>query len=115
MLADCLSGKGFDVSEAANGEEALKMARETPPDLIVLDIETPGIDGVDGCRNVRDCAPVPIIIMSAPTADNELHAYEAGADGYFAKPFELQELLDCIHLLTRKASLAAGRSRPVTH
>src|SRR3954471_23571412 len=85
---------GYDVAVASTGLEALDEASRTPPDLVVLDLMLPGIDGWDVCRTVRARTDVPIIILVARSVkEDRLRGLDAGADDYVPKPFSPRELV----------------------
>ena len=112
-LARALGREGYDVSEAGDGRVALEGVLAAPPDLIILDIGLPGIDGLDVCRHVRDLHPqLPILMLTA--RDGELDTVaglDAGADDYVTKPFRLPVLLARVRAMLRRtapARLVAG-------
>ena len=98
MFAEMLSRKGYDVFEAACGEEALLKAKELEPDLILLDINLPDIDGYEIARRLRSCGNkhllyVPIIAITANALKGDAEkALEAGCDVYMSKPINIREL-----------------------
>jgi two-component system KDP operon response regulator KdpE len=94
-LRTILSPLGFQVIEAARGEEALELVRTTPVDAVLLDIDMPGIGGIATCRGIRRGFPaVPILMLTVHgTEDHKVEAFEAGADDYVTKPFQLRELI----------------------
>lgn len=94
MLSLVLEDEGFETATVMDGSEAVVAARNEEPDLILLDIMLPGVNGVDICRIVREESDVPIIMLTAKTDTEDLvTALEAGADDYVYKPFKPQELL----------------------
>ena len=95
--------EGFEVTMAASGDEALKKFKASPPNLMLLDIMLPGIDGWQVCREVRKISNVPIIMLSAKdeTFDKVL-GLELGADDYVAKPFDMKELVARIKAVSRR-------------
>ena len=94
MLALLLESEGFEVSVCATGNNALPLFRADRPDLVLLDVMLPGLDGVSVCRLIREESDVPIIMMSARTDSVDVIAVlEAGADDYVTKPFENSVLL----------------------
>ena len=100
--------RGFDVVEAASGEEGLKAAASTRPDAIILDLGLPGIDGIDVVRGVRGWSQVPIVILSVREAEAEkVAALDAGADDYVTKPFGMDELLARLRAALRRAAPAS--------
>ena len=83
----------FDVTEAGSGEEALGVLSESPPDLVVLDLGLPGIDGIETIRYVRTFSTVPVLVLTVRDAlADKIAALESGADDYVLKPFEPEEL-----------------------
>jgi two-component system KDP operon response regulator KdpE len=103
-----LEASGYEVLAATNGEEAVNLAIETQPDLILLDIMLPGQDGYAACKQIRRFSQVPIIMVTAfEQTDNIVKGLDAGADDYITKPFSAQELLARIRALLRRASMSA--------
>jgi two-component system alkaline phosphatase synthesis response regulator PhoP len=98
-----LNRDGYRVLTAYNGNEALRLAREGHPDLIVLDIMLPGINGLDVCRILRRESDVPIIMLTALTTDNDrLAGLNLGADDYVPKPFSPRELAARVRAVLRR-------------
>ena len=95
--------EGFEVTMAASGDEALKLFKASPPNLMLLDIMLPGMDGWQVCREVRKISNIPIIMLSAKdeTFDKVL-GLELGADDYVAKPFDMKELVARIKAVSRR-------------
>lgn len=92
-LSTLLTQEGYEVATAADGPQALAAARAQRPDLIVLDVMLPGIDGVEVCRQIRTWSTVPIIMLTAKTAETDkVVGLEVGADDYVTKPFSGREL-----------------------
>ena len=98
-----LQKEGFEVMMADRGDEALKMFKASPPNLILLDIMLPGMDGWQVCREVRKISNIPIIMLTAKdeTFDKVL-GLELGADDYVAKPFDMKELVARIKAVSRR-------------
>ena len=98
-----LEKEGFDVSEADRGDEALRLFRASPPNLMLLDIMLPGMDGMQVCREVRKISNIPIIMLTAKddTFDKVL-GLELGADDYVVKPFDSKELVARIKAVIRR-------------
>ncbi len=98
IVCTMLEGRGWTVQEAASGEEALEKARRDPPDLILLDILMPRMNGLEVLRRVRELVPAARIAMITAFGDVEsyLEAMDLGACGYLNKPFEPEELLALI-------------------
>ena len=104
MLERTLAGEGYDVSSAADGGEALVAVERSVPDLVVLDVAMPGIDGVAVCRRIRGKhVTVPILLLTARDGvDERVAGLDAGADDYLVKPFAVEELLARIRALLRR-------------
>jgi len=97
-LRQLLEGAGFEVcAEARDGEEAIELARSEEPDLAVLDVKMPGLDGIEAARKILDERPIPIVMLTA-YGEQELvaRAVEAGVFGYLVKPFRETDLLPAI-------------------
>lgn len=94
FLRTALGAYGHSVSEAASGEDALKAAATAHPDLIILDLGLPDIDGIEVTRRLREWTKIPIIVVSVREHENDkIAALDAGADDYVTKPFGIGELL----------------------
>jgi two-component system KDP operon response regulator KdpE len=106
-----LSGENYEIMEARSGEAALLLFREFLPDLVLLDLNMPGMNGLETCRAIRENSDVPIIVLTVRQEEDEkVEALDAGADDYVTKPFGKQELLARIRAALRRspASLASG-------
>jgi two-component system KDP operon response regulator KdpE len=104
-LSTNLRARGYDVDLAATGEEALKCAAERPPDVVILDVGLPGIDGIEVVRGLRSWMSAPIIILSVRNDERDkVAALDAGADDYVTKPFGMDELLARLRAATRRAA-----------
>jgi two-component system KDP operon response regulator KdpE len=102
-----LRAGGYDVALAATGEEALEMAAREEPDVVILDLGLPGIDGIQVARGLRGWSAVPIIVLSARGAEAvKVAALDAGADDYVTKPFGMDELLARLRAALRRANPA---------
>lgn len=103
-LHKSLAAGGFTVEEASNGEEALLFAQRRPFDLVLLDINMPGLGGVEACRRLREMAPqTGIVMVTVRDAENDkVEALEAGADDYVTKPFRLRELTARLRAVLRR-------------
>jgi two-component system KDP operon response regulator KdpE len=98
-----LTDLGYSVIEAKTGEEALEMLRGESPDLILLDLNMPGIGGLETCRAIRETSDVPIIVLSVRNTERDkVQVLDAGADDYVTKPFGIQELLARIRVAMRR-------------
>jgi two-component system response regulator MprA len=103
VLRRSLRQEGHEVRTAIDGEEALEAARDFSPDLVVLDLGLPKLDGVEVCRRLRTDSDVPILILTARTdTDDRVEGLDAGADDYLVKPFERAELLARLRALMRR-------------
>ena len=104
MLARTLSAEGYDVTVAADGGAALVAAERSAPDVIVLDVAMPAIDGLSVCRRLRSKGlPTPILMLTARDAvADRVAGLEAGADDYLVKPFAIEELIARLRALTRR-------------
>jgi two-component system KDP operon response regulator KdpE len=104
-LRSVLGARHYDVALAATGEEALEMAVEHAPDLVVLDLTLPGISGLDVCRELRTWLAAPILVLSVRDSDEDkIAALDLGADDYLTKPFSTGELLARVRALLRRAA-----------
>jgi DNA-binding response OmpR family regulator len=109
-----LSRDGYRVITAYEGEEALRLAREAHPDLIVLDLMLPGINGLQICRILRKESDVPIIMLTAMTTDEDrLRGLDLGADDYVTKPFSPRELAARVRAVLRRIPGERGPDRVV--
>jgi two-component system response regulator MprA len=98
-----LAYDGYQVDTAIDGQTGLLLARDNPPDLVVLDWMLPGLDGLEVCRRLRQGGPVPILMLTAKdTVNDRVQGLDAGADDYMVKPFNLEELLARIRALLRR-------------
>jgi two-component system response regulator MprA len=98
-----LAYEGYSVDVAADGSDALLEARDRAPDLVVLDVMLPGIDGIEVCRRLRAGSDVPILMLTARDAiSDRVAGLDAGADDYLVKPFEYDELLARVRALLRR-------------
>jgi two-component system OmpR family response regulator len=105
LFSDLLSAKGYEVTTATNGEQALESIARQPPDLVLLDIMMPGEDGLSLCRHLAETQHLPVIMLTARgEAMDRIVGLEIGADDYVAKPFEPRELVARIRSVLRRAS-----------
>jgi two-component system KDP operon response regulator KdpE len=108
MMRATLTSSGYQVDEARTGEEGLEKFREFLPDLVLLDLNMPGMGGVEACKSIRTGSDVPIIILTVRNTEKEkVEALDAGADDYVSKPFGMQELLARIRAALRRAPSSA--------
>ncbi len=109
LVRDYLEQAGFAVLEAADGQAALSVARAERPDMIVLDLGLPGIDGLDVTRRLRQTSAVPIIMLTARIEETDrIVGLELGADDYITKPFSPKELVARIRAVLRRADATLG-------
>lgn len=111
MLADYLTEGGLTVTRAGDGESGLQMVTREQPDIIVLDLMMPGIDGLETCRRIRARSDVPILMLTARGEETDrIVGLELGADDYLPKPFNPRELLARLRaILQRRHAPARGR------
>ena len=113
-VAPLLRARGYDVLSAMSGRAALEAVERDKPDLIVLDLGLPDIDGVEVCRQVRQTLSVPILVLSARGAEGDkVRALDAGADDYVTKPFGAEELLARIRASLRRVENPSPPSEPI--
>jgi two-component system, OmpR family, response regulator len=104
-----LARAGHEVHTSADGVSALSLARRESPDLVVLDVMLPGMDGFEVCRTLRQESPVPILMLTARDEEvDKLLGLELGADDYLTKPFSMRELLARVKAMLRRVEI--GRS-----
>jgi DNA-binding response OmpR family regulator len=116
VVARYLQREGFVVETVADGRTALDRALSEPPDLVVLDLMLPGIDGLEICRRLRALAPVPIVILTARGQENDrIIGLDLGADDYVAKPFSTKELVARIRAVLRRARGPLAAAAPGSH
>lgn len=109
FLRASLGVHGNQVFEAACGQDALRMALDNRPDLVILDLGLPDMDGVEITRRIREWSRMPIIILSVRTQEqNKIEALDAGADDYLTKPFGVGELLARIRVVMRRVVTPEG-------
>ena len=100
-----LKNEGYDVISGFNGLEAITLAKTESPDLIVLDVMMPEMDGLTACRQIREFSDVPIILLTAKSDDiDKLIGFDNGADDYITKPFNILEVKARIRALLRRAN-----------
>ena len=106
-----LQNEGYEMITGSNGLEAVEKARESNPDLIILDVMMPEMDGMTACAKIREFSNVPIILLTAKTDDmDKLMGFEHGADDYVTKPFNILELKARVRALLRRAGSQAKES-----
>jgi two-component system KDP operon response regulator KdpE len=110
-----LRARGYDVDLAPDGEHALALAASHHPDVVILDLGLPGIDGVDVIRGLRGWSTVPIVVLSVREGEpDKVSALDAGADDYVTKPFGMDELMARLRAALRRAAPAAEEPVVVT-
>ncbi|MFK5688025.1 response regulator [Ornithinimicrobium sp. LYQ92] len=107
-LHDRLTAEGFTVARAFDGPTALQQAEHLVPDVVVLDLMLPGLDGLEVCRRLQAHSPVPILMLTARTDETDiLVGLAAGADDYVTKPFRMREVVARVRSLLRRVDRAA--------
>ena len=111
-----LRGEGYEVSDAADGEEALEVARSNGFDVLILDLMLPKLSGVEVCRRLRAESDVPILLLTAKDAEvDRVLGLEAGADDYVTKPFSMAELVSRVRAILRRRELDRSASPGVVY
>jgi CheY-like chemotaxis protein len=108
LLRIVLSGADYDVREARNGQECLDLARENPPDLIMVDLSMPGLDGWEVFRELKansSTAHIPCVAVTAHTDRDRIRALQSGFSAFVAKPFRTEDLLMTVARLVSKESV----------
>jgi two-component system response regulator MprA len=104
-----LAYEGYQVDLAESGEEGLRMARDFAPDLVVLDVMLPGMDGFEICRRLRAGGDVPVLMLTAKDeVSDRVHGLDIGADDYMVKPFAFEELIARVRALLRRREPATS-------
>ena len=105
--------EGYDITEAKDGMEAVKLCREQDFDVIILDIMMPELDGFSTCREIRKTKNIPVIMLSARGEEyDKIHGFELGIDDYVVKPFSPKELMLRINAILRRSSPTAEKEDP---
>jgi DNA-binding response OmpR family regulator len=103
VLAHYLAASGFTVTQAADGPQALQLMGRQPPDLVILDLMLPELDGIEVCRRIRAASPVPILMLTARGEEHDkLEGFGVGADDYVTKPFSPREVVVRVQALLRR-------------
>ena len=106
-----LQNEGYDVITGSDGLEAVRLVQEQNPDLLVLDVMMPNMDGMTACAKIREFSNIPIILLTAKTDDmDKLMGFDHGADDYLTKPFNILELKARIRALLRRAGASERKS-----
>lgn len=109
-----LAAEGFHPVLATSGEQALEIAGRSPPNLVILDIALPGIDGLEVCRRLRSSASVPILMLTARDSEfDRVLGLELGADDYVTKPFSPRELVARVKAILRRVSSVPEQAGPL--
>jgi DNA-binding response OmpR family regulator len=104
LVRELLERQGYEVAEAGNGRDALRALYSSPPDLVLLDVSMPELDGWETLERIRDLSDVPVAMLTARAAELEkVRGLKAGADDYITKPFGRQELLARIEAMLRRS------------
>jgi two-component system, OmpR family, KDP operon response regulator KdpE len=107
VMRSTLSAQGYVITEAKSGEEGIETVRKERPDLVLLDMNMPGMGGIEACREIRRASDAPIIMLTVRKAERDkVAALDAGADDYVVKPFGFEELLARIRAALRRHSTA---------
>jgi len=110
VMRTALSAQGYTVVEAHDGLEAILKVRSERPDLVILDMNMPKMDGIETCREIRANFSIPIIMLTVRSAEKDkVRALDAGADDYVVKPFGIEELLARIRAALRRSPVEAAR------
>jgi two-component system, OmpR family, KDP operon response regulator KdpE len=113
-LRTILTARQFRVSTASRGEEGLTLAAAGAPDLVILDMSLPDMDGLEVCRRLREWSQVPIVVLSVRESERDkVAALDHGADDYLTKPFGIEELLARIRVALRHSVLAGGSKQAI--
>lgn len=113
-LSFTLAREGYEVSSAGEGTTALRLLREEDPDIVILDVMLPGIDGMQVCRWIRSMSNVPIVMLSArDEVDDKVLALSTGADDYVTKPFSTRELVARLQAVLRRRAATPTIGAPV--
>lgn len=114
LLSDFLSGQDFEVLEAYDGREALEVVRAQNPDLILLDIMMPNMDGYQFITQLRKTSGIPVIMITAKQQEADIiRGFDLGADDYITKPFRLRELLVRMRAVLRRAGAREAENAPL--
>jgi two-component system KDP operon response regulator KdpE len=106
VLRSTLTAQGYVLADAGTGEEGVELARKIRPELILLDVNMPGMGGIEACREIRRFSSAPIIMLTVRNAERDkVAALDAGADDYVVKPFGIEELLARIRSALRRYSV----------
>ncbi len=111
FLSEYLTGDGFEIITASNGTDALRMAYQNHPELVVLDVMMPGMDGWEVCARLHEMSGVPVILVTGKTTEaDKLRGFKLGADDYLTKPFSFAELSARIQAVLARSLLFHGNT-----
>jgi two-component system KDP operon response regulator KdpE len=114
LLSSQLEMREYQVRAVGNGTEALAVVAEEVPDLVLLDITLPGMNGLEVCRQIREWSSVPIILVTAADMpQTKVSALELGADDYLTKPFHMGELIARVRAVLRRANASSAKPAPI--
>uniref|UniRef100_A0A7C2WBP2 Response regulator transcription factor n=2 Tax=Thermorudis TaxID=1649508 RepID=A0A7C2WBP2_9BACT len=115
LLRYNLERHGYSTWIAVDGKQALMLVRSVRPDLVILDLMLPGIDGLDVCRLIRKWSSVPILMLTARDSEEDIVAgFAVGADDYLTKPFRVRELMARVEAAVRRVATSSGEPRVLT-
>jgi two-component system KDP operon response regulator KdpE len=113
VLRHSLAAHGYDVRTAADGESALDTIKDFRPNLVITDLQMPGMGGLDLCRHIREMSQIPIVVLSVKGEERtKVAALDAGADDYVTKPFGMDELLARVRAALRRVSVEPVSEEP---
>jgi two-component system KDP operon response regulator KdpE len=116
VMRTSLTEQGYIVTDARSGEEALERLRQDHPDLVLLDMNMPGIGGLEACREIRETSDVAVIILTVRDSEaDKVAALDAGADDYITKPFSMPELLARIRAALRRLPVTPESANRIVH
>ena len=111
FVSQNLRARGYDVADASNGLEGVEVVKDYKPDLIILDVNMPGMDGLEACSYIRQFSDAAIIMLTASGSEGDkIRALDSGADDYLTKPFAIGELMARVRAVMRRVSQAETRA-----